>query len=133
MSSAGRFLQPPLAVRTSSNSAATASSGSPWGALLAGVASVVTLPLAVYLTRFSDSYQLLHAGFAIPLGLALGLVALALARRSTRRRRLSLAAGGVDKVTAAARVLGILGVCLALAGLLALGVYGLLEYVGSRD
>ena len=131
MSSAGRFLQPPLAVRTSSNSA-TASSGSPWGALLAGVASVVTLPLAVYLTRFSDSYQLLHAGFAIPLGLALGLVALGLARRSTRRRRLSLAAG-VDKVTAAARVLGILGVCLALAGLLALGVYGLLEYVGSRD
>lgn len=122
-----------MAVRTSSNSAATARSGSPWGALLAGVASVLTLPLAVYLTRFSDSYELLHAGFAIPLGLVLALVALGLARGSRRRRRVSLAAGGGDKVASAAYVLGILGVCLALAGLLALGVYGLLEYVGSRD
>jgi hypothetical protein len=121
-----------LAVRTSSNSA-VGSSGSPWGALLAGVASVVTLPLAVYLTRFSDSYELLHAGFAIPLGLALGWVALALSRRSRRRSRLSLARNGGDKVAATAHVLGALGVCLALAGILALGIYGLLEYVGTRD
>jgi hypothetical protein len=30
-------------------------------------------------------------------------------------------------------VLGIAGICTALAALVALGVYGLLEYVGSSD
>lgn len=100
--------------------------------MLAGLASVATLPLAIYLTRFSDSYDLLHAGFAIPLALALGLVALGLARRARRSRRLSLT-GGEDRRVLAARVLGVVGVCLALAALVALGVYGLLEYVGSRE
>jgi hypothetical protein len=31
------------------------------------------------------------------------------------------------------RVLGVVGLCLAASGLVALGVYGLLEYVGSRE
>ena len=75
-----------------------------WGSLLAGLASCVTLPLAVYLTRFSDSYDLLHAGVAIPVAVGLALVAL-----------------------------GIVGLCMAASALIALGVYGLLEYVGSRD
>ena len=46
-----------------------------WGSLVAGLASVATLPVAIYLTRFSDSYELLHAGFAIPLAAALALLA----------------------------------------------------------
>jgi hypothetical protein len=33
----------------------------------------------------------------------------------------------------AGRLLGIAGLCLAASALVALGVYGLLEYVGSRD
>ncbi len=36
-------------------------------------------------------------------------------------------------VATAGRVLGIVGLCIAAAALVALGVYGLLEYVGSRD
>ena len=102
-------------------------------AFLAGLASVATLPLAVYLTRFSDRYELLHAGFAIPLGLGLGVVALALARRARRRAPLRVGTGARSRLVTAGRVLGILGACLALAGLVALGVYGLLEYVGSRE
>jgi hypothetical protein len=108
-------------------------SGAAWGSLAAGAASVATLPVAVYLTRFSDAYELLHAGFAIPLGGALGLVALALARRERRRAPLRVERAGSNRVVTAGRVLGVVGVCLALAGLVALGVYGLLEYVGSRD
>ncbi|MGH3111686.1 MAG: hypothetical protein ACRDQT_12305 [Gaiellaceae bacterium] len=102
-------------------------------AFLAGLASVATLPVAVYLTRFSDRYELLHAGFAIPLGLGLGALALALVRRA--RRRGALRVGQVERsgLVTAAGLLGIVGVCLALAGLVALGVYGLLEYVGSRE
>ena len=107
-------------------------SGAAWGSLLAGLASVATLPLAVYATRFSGSYSLLHAGFAIPIAIALGVAALALSRRSRRRAAVSLAAQR-DSVAVAGQVLGIVGLCLAASALVALGVYGVLEYVGSRD
>ena len=107
-------------------------SGAAWTALLAGIASVATLPLAVYATRFSGSYSLLHAGFAIPIAIALGVAALALSRRSRRRAAVSLAAQR-DSGAVAGQVLGIVGLCLAASALVALGVYGLLEYVGSRD
>ena len=66
-----------MASRTSSSSARRETGGSAWSALLAGVASVATLPVAVYLTRFSDAYELAHAGFAIPIGLGLGFLACA--------------------------------------------------------
>ena len=108
-------------------------SSAAWGSLVAGLASCATLPLAVFLTRFSDSYELLHAGFAIPLAVAFGLVALALARRARIRTRVSLSGGGGSGLATAGRVLGVIGLCLAASGLVALGVYGLLEYVGSRE
>jgi hypothetical protein len=93
---------------------------------------VVTLPLAVFGTRFSDAYELLHAGFAVPLAGALAYAALVLAGRARRRDalRLERQAAGPARV---GRILGILGVCLVASALVALGVYGLLEYVGSRD
>jgi hypothetical protein len=104
------------------------------GSLVAGLASVATLPVAVYLTRFSDSYDLLHAGFAIPVAAALGVAALLLARRARMQASLSLSgAAEGSRAASAGRILGILGLCLAASGLVALGVYGLLEYVGSRD
>jgi hypothetical protein len=103
-----------------------------WGSLVTGLASVATLPVAVWLTRFSESYELLHAGFAIPVGAVLGLLALSLARRSRRRSALRLGRGSRDAVVRAGRVLGLLGLGLAAAGLVAIGVYGLLEYAGTR-
>lgn len=104
------------------------------GSVLAGLGSVLTLPIAVYLTRFSDRYDLLHAGLAVPLGAGMGLVALALARRARGRSAVSLASNreGGGQATAG-RVLGIIGLCMAASALVALGVYGLLEYVGSRE
>jgi len=98
-----------------------------------GLASVATLPLAIYVTRFSESYELLHAGFAIPVAAALGLGAVALARRGRARASLSLAPRRGGGVAAAGRVLGVVGLCLAASALVALGVYGFLEYVGSRE
>jgi hypothetical protein len=103
-----------------------------WGSVVAGVASVAALPLAIYLTRFSDSYDLLHAGFVIPVAAGLGLVAIYLARTERRRSSVSLAVDG-SRVALVGRVLGVVGICLAAAALVALGVYGLLEYVGSRN
>lgn len=109
----------------------TPGTGAAWGSLVSGLASVVALPLAVYLTRFSDRYELLHAGFGIPLVAILGLTAIALARRARRRTVLRLEGGG--GLARAGGVLGIVGVCIALAALVALGVYALLEYVGTRE
>jgi hypothetical protein len=100
---------------------------------VAGVASIAALPLAVYLTRFSDSYDLLHAGFVIPVAGGLGLVSLALARQARLRNALTLGGDGRISLASVGRVLGIVGLCMAAAGVVALGVYGLLEYVGSRD
>jgi hypothetical protein len=108
-------------------------SGAAWGSLAAGAASFATLPLATYLTRFSDAYELLHAGFAIPLGAALGFLALALARRAKRQRNVLLGRAPRSGAATAGRALGAIGLCLAAAAVVALAVYGLLEYAGSRD
>ena len=107
--------------------------GAAWGSLAAGLASVATLPVAVYATRFSDSYDLLHAGSAIPIAIAFAFVALALSRRARGRTPVSLAVETGGGLATAGRVLGVLGLCMAASALVALGVYGLLEYVGSRD
>jgi hypothetical protein len=107
--------------------------GSAWGSLVAGVASVAVLPVGVYASRFSDTYDLIHAGFLIPVVVVLALAALALARRARLRTSVSLAGGTGQGLATAGRVLGIVGLCVAASALVALGVYGLLEYVGSRD
>ena len=108
--------------------------GAASASVVAGAASVLTLPIAIYLTRFSDSYDLLHAGFAIPVVAGLGIVAIVLARRTRRQAALSLSAERPGAGLArAGQVLGVLGLCIAASALVALGVYGLLEYVGSRE
>jgi hypothetical protein len=112
---------------------ASISSRAAAGSLVAGVLSVATLPVAIYLTRFSDTYNLVHAGFAIPIVAALGALAVALARRAKRQASVRVTTSRSPSAATAGRVLGIVGLCMAAAALVALGVYGLLEYVGSRD
>lgn len=111
----------------------TRPSGAAWGSLLAGLVSVATLPVAVYVTRFSDAYELLHAGFAIPAGAVLGALSMRLGGRASRRSALGLGGGGRVGMARVGRVLGMVGICLALAGIVALAVFGLLEYAGTRD
>ena len=108
-------------------------SGAAWGSLVAGLASCAVLPAAIYGTRFSDSYELLHAGFTIPVAAVFGLVALLLARRARVLERVMLTGSGGGGAATAGRVLGVIGLCMAASALVALAVYGLLEYVGSRD
>ncbi|HKX48058.1 MAG TPA: hypothetical protein VJM06_05280 [Gaiellaceae bacterium] len=112
---------------------ATRGSGAAAASLVAGIGSTATIPVAVYATRFSDSYDLLHAGFGIPVAVALGVAALLLARRAYRLSALSLDRSARSGVATAGRVLGVVGLCMAASALVALGVYGLLEYVGSRE
>ena len=99
---------------------------------MVGIASIATLPLAVYLTRLSDTYDLLHAGFAIPVAAAFAFAALGLSNRARRRDALRLG-GTTGRLATTGRVLGLVGLFLVASSLVALGVYGLLEYVGSRE
>jgi hypothetical protein len=97
------------------------------------VLSALTLPLAIAGTRYARSYRLLDAGYAIPLGLGLGIAALITARAATRRDKQSLGRLGGTGAARLGRVVGILGICLALTALLSLGVYELLQYDASRN
>jgi hypothetical protein len=91
------------------------------------------MPVAVVLTRWSDSYDLLHAAFAIPLGLVFGAAALASARSARRVEERTLGRVGGRRAARLGRALGILGLALAATAAVAVGVYGLLEYTGSRE
>lgn len=101
--------------------------------VILGAASVATMPAAVLATRYSETYELLHAGFAIPVGLALGLAAV-LAARSVRHldERTVGPVGGLQTARLG-RILGVLGMCLAGTAAISVGVYGLLEWAGSRE
>ncbi len=101
--------------------------------MVAGAASVVTLPVAIYLTRYSDSYELLDSAVAIPVAAALAFVALGLASRARRRAPVVFGGPSGGGPARAGRLLGILGLCIVASALVALGVYGLLEYAGSRE
>ena len=108
-------------------------SGAAWASLVAGVASVLTMPVAVYATRYSASFGLVEAGYAIPLGVLLGLAAVFLARRA--RRAMALRLGREAPRTGVARagkLLGLAGICVAAAALVSLAVYGLLQYAGTH-
>ena len=91
------------------------------------------MPLAIVGTRYARSYKLLTAGYAIPLGLAFGVAALAAARAARRRDEQSLGRLGGTRAARFARIVGTLGICLALTALLSLGVYELLQYLANRN
>ena len=93
-------------------------------ALVFGLAAVVTLPVAIALTRLSARYELLHAAAAIPLAALLGLLAVVFGRRG-RGTLLALRVGG-ETTAAIGRALGVLGLCLAAAAAISVGFYWLL-------
>jgi hypothetical protein len=100
--------------------------------VVVGLLGVVALPVAVLATRWSSAYELLQAGFAIPVAAFLGLTAIRLARRDRH-------AGGLLVVQArppaAARLgwwLGVVALALAASATLSLAVYGVLTYLGER-
>ena len=63
--------------RTSGNGRALAS-------VVVGLAATATMPLAIVATRYSGSYELLHAGVAIPVAVLLGALAIGIARGALR-------------------------------------------------
>lgn len=96
---------------------------------LVGLLAVAALPAAIAATRFSRRYELLHAGFAIPLALLLSLLALALARRARSRLAPTLGHPRGTRTARVGRLLGLLGLLLALTAAGSLAVYWVLSVV----
>lgn len=101
-------------------------------AVFVGLLSTATMPVAILATRYSESYELLHAGFAIPVAILLGVAALVLSRRAVQHDDLRLGRAGGRGVAKLGRALAVLGIALAATCLVALAVYGLLTYLGER-
>jgi hypothetical protein len=102
-----------------------------WAVVL-GLLAVATMPVAIVATRYSSSYELLHAGFAIPVAMAFGAAAIATGRSAQRHDARVLERAGGRRAAQIGRALGIAGFCLATSALLAVAVYGLLTYLEDR-
>ena len=100
-------------------------------AVIFGVLSVATMPVAIWLTRYSQSYKLIHSGFAIPLGVAFGWAAILRARSARALGGASLGRSGGHRPASVGRLLGIIGICMASSALIAVAVYGVLVYSGG--
>ena len=98
------------------------------GALAAGLLAVAALPAAVALAQVSTRVKLLQAAGGIPVAAVLGVAALWLARRARRRSERTLGRAGGEGAARAGRVLGVLGLCLAASGAIAVAFYTLLVH-----
>ena len=101
--------------------------GSARASVLVGLLSVATMPVAILATRWSEQYELMQAGFAIPVGAALGLLAIALARRARSRLAPTLGHPRGSRTARLGRFLGLVGFLLALTAAGSLAVYWILS------
>ena len=96
--------------------------------MLLGLLSLATLPAAVIVARESDDLTLVEAGVVtVPAAALLALLALWLARRGRRRADRTLDRVGGRGAARFGKLLGGLGLYVAVTAALALGVYALLS------
>lgn len=94
-------------------------------AVLLALLSAVTVPGAVVFTQHSN-FVLLDAAWSIPVGFALGVGALLLARGAAGTLSRTLGRSGGGRRIRAAKILAVLGLSLALSAAIAIGFYELL-------
>jgi hypothetical protein len=98
--------------------------------VVCGLLSVACVPAGIAIAHYRD-IELLKAGWAVAPGLVLGVVSLVLARGARRRTERTIGRVGGQGTTRLGRLLGALGVYLALAGALSVGVYELLNRLSA--
>ena len=89
------------------------------------------MPAGVVLARETQRVTLRLATISIAVALALGWFAIILARRARERIELTLGRAGGAGLARAGRLVGILGVLLAITAALAVGFWGLLTLFAS--
>ena len=96
--------------------------------LLVGLLAAAALPVAVALAEAAELFELLDASGAIPVAGGLGIAALVLARGARLRAERTLGRVGGEGAARAGRFLGVLAICLAIAGAIAVGFYFVLQH-----
>jgi hypothetical protein len=121
-----------LAVRTeSSNGARPRRNRAARASVFFGLLGVAIVPAAVALADQHEELELVDAGYAVPGAFLASVLAVWLARRARRGLERSLGRIGGERTTRAGRILGWLGVYIAVTAAVALGVYAYLEYVAA--
>ena len=110
-----------MAVPTRSSDGRSARNLRAWASVLLGLVGVAALPAAIAAAETTELLELVEAAGAIPVALVAGVAALALARGARRRIERTLGRVGGDRTARVGRALGVLALCLAIAGLIALG------------
>jgi hypothetical protein len=95
-------------------------------ALVTALLGVLTVPVAVALSRQTGRVHLLDAVWGIPIGMGLSIVALVFARGARGHLWRTLERAGGARRLRATRWLAVLGICLALSASIAVGFYELL-------
>jgi hypothetical protein len=121
-----------LAVHTeSSNGTRPRRNRAARASLLFGLLGAAAVPAAIAVAEWHDDLELVDAGFAVPGAFLLSVLAVWLARRARRGLERSLGRIGGERTARTGRILGWLGVYIALTAAVALGVYAYLEYVAA--
>jgi hypothetical protein len=121
-----------LVVRTeSSNGTRPRRNNAARFSLLSSLLGLAVLPVAVAVTESRDDLRLVHAGVAVPAVVVFSVLGIVLARRGRRNFERTLGRVGGRGVERAGRILGWIGVYVALVAAASLAVYAYLEYVAS--
>ncbi|HSC92384.1 MAG TPA: hypothetical protein VLB86_12075 [Gaiellaceae bacterium] len=104
--------------------------GSARASVVVGLLAAAALPVTVAVAELTDRIRLIEAAWAVPAALVLGLLALVLARRGRQRAARSVQRRGAGTARVG-RLLGALGVALALAGAISVAFYWYLDHIGA--
>jgi len=91
--------------------------------VLCGLVAVAAIPVGILITNYRNDLRLIHAGWAVPVAAVFGFVAVRLARRARRRLERTVGRAGRARAARLGRILGWLGLYLALIGTIALAFY----------
>lgn len=98
--------------------------------MLLGVLSVACVPAGIAVAHYT-AVKLIEAAYAVPPGVVLGVLSILVARAARRRSERTIGRVGGLGAARTGTFLGGLGIYVALAGALSVGVYELLQYLSA--
>jgi hypothetical protein len=108
-----------------------AGNGRARASVLLGLLAAAVLPATIAAAEVWNLIRLIEASAAIPVAFVLGLAAILLARGARERVRRTIGRVGGERLAAAGRALGAVGIALALSGTVAVGFYLVLRRVAD--
>src|ERR1700694_4505797 len=100
---------------SSSNGPRPGNRAAGWSLVL-GLLALAAIPVAAAITGWRSDLRLVHAGFAIPVAAVLAIASIFLARRARRRLERTIERAGGARTARIGRILGWLGLYVALIG-----------------